>query len=86
MIKALVKAKKLVADLPGVMWDSFKSVVKNVFTGNWGSIIDDAIAPWKSWWGSIKDAMNNNSTYDERYEQHRVKLHESASASSKKTK
>lgn len=79
MIKALCKAKKLVADLPGVMWDSFSSVVKNVFTGKWGRIIDDAVAPWKKWWGDLKNAMDNNYDYDETYETHRVKLYESAS-------
>ena len=77
MIKALVKAKKLVADLPGVMWDSFSSLVKNLVTLKWDRLIDDAVAPWKSWWGAVKNAMDKNMPYDDTYEKNRIKIYES---------
>ena len=86
MIKALVKAKKMIADLPGVIWDSISGATWDILTGKWGEISEDFSRPWRDWWNSVKQAMDNNSTFDEKYERHRISVLESASESSKKTK
>ena len=54
-IKTLIAIGKLIGNIGAALWQSIKSVVKNVFTFNFGKILSEFAAPWKSIWQQIKD-------------------------------
>lgn len=54
-IKTLIAIGKLIGNIGAALWQSIKSVVKNVFTFNFSKILSDFSAPWKSIWQQIKD-------------------------------
>lgn len=89
LVKTIVAIGKLIGNIGTALWESIKSVVKNVFTFNFSKICEDFCRPWKGIWQQVKDIFTGKFFSDELAKENealQVRPSEEAAEKAKNTK